>query len=274
MKRLISLILTAAMLCTLLLTGASKPKSITISDNPTIGDALEIFKSLANMKSVYDKYETKPTINDALEILKKLAGMGIKVELPPQLPSNNSKPPTVNHAPKTFNSIEEFIAFAQTDETAIKNNVLANARMPKNVLPGFEFDKISHIKGSSSVDIYYKKTNYKYDNKFDEHDNYIMSTAAYTIRLLEFKDKNTQDLEKDEYVKNAYEQLNEWGVKRLNIKNRIIYHDFGYSRDGETLLCHGFDLFEDGKRVMAWLPAIDGMDEYDMVKYLDMETLA
>jgi len=70
------------MLCTLLLTGASKPKSITISDNPTIADALEIFKSLANMKSVYDKVETKPTINDALEVLKYLAGMGILLNIP------------------------------------------------------------------------------------------------------------------------------------------------------------------------------------------------
>jgi len=41
----------------------------------TITDALEILKSLADMKSIYDKSQVKPTIGDALEVLKYLAGI-------------------------------------------------------------------------------------------------------------------------------------------------------------------------------------------------------
>jgi len=81
-KQLIALLLTATMLCTLIMpVGASKPDT----DSPskvTILDALEILKHLAKMKSIYDGTWVFPKTMDALEVLKYLAKMTPRPVLP------------------------------------------------------------------------------------------------------------------------------------------------------------------------------------------------
>jgi len=81
-RRLIALLLIAAMLCTLIMpVEASEPEA----DSPakvTIQDALEILKYLAKMDSLYNGTDVTPQMIDALEVLKYLAKMVDRPILP------------------------------------------------------------------------------------------------------------------------------------------------------------------------------------------------
>jgi len=81
-KQLLAIIIAVSICCTMIMpVGANKPDT----DNEvkiTITDAMEIFKHLARMDSIYNNIKVSPTIADAMGVLKYLARISPRPILP------------------------------------------------------------------------------------------------------------------------------------------------------------------------------------------------
>jgi hypothetical protein len=209
----------------------------------TISDAIEILKYTVGLPSVHDDSDTSPTVDEAIEILKYVAGLCNAI-------SGNDccTPSDLHHAtitPHEFSSINEFVVFVQSSDRYNSNcsritDVISAASVPQNTLPGFELSGVMY-----QEDVYI--TFWFSDGE---------SSGSYTMRY------SDNALSGGDYLAASVEQLTESGFKPMNL-DRLIYHRRGHEN-------HGFDFIEGNTRVSVWLPAIDGLSEYDMVCYLDM----
>ena len=177
---------------------------------------------------------------------------------------------TTSNTPPKDDTKEEFRKFIQNNEInergldeatrtreSVRSTVVSNVFIPSNRLLNFELTDVTY-KEDVYIGLYYTNKNYKSNNKLDESENHARSTAIYEISEL----MHTQE---------SLERFYQWGFKPLNLDDRVIYHMATYSiSDSSILLNHGFEFIEGDKRIRAWLPAIDGLSAYDMLKYLDM----
>jgi len=177
--------------------------------------------------------------------------------------------PAISTAPKKDDTKEEFRKFIQNNEihergTDVENGIktkenvlkslLNSGYVPQNCIPGFELFSVTSRDGAH-VALEYRLTDYVYDNKLDESENHARSAAIYNLYYFEGE---------SELCPLTVSQLLEWGFKPLNLDDRVIYHRLHNSM-------HGFEFMrENGRRFQVWLPAIDGLSAYDMLKYLDM----
>jgi hypothetical protein len=173
--------------------------------------------------------------------------------------------------PEYFDSIDELKTFIENDEMS-KKDVNRNAKsdsisknlssfcfVPQKSLPGFKSGQIMYIEGADIATTYTAK-DYVYDENFDGHDNYVKSTAIYSISLLEGDGRETlKQFTQGDFFKPL-----------LDDGDKTLYYRAGYCSDDKVLINHGFVFIEYGKFISVSLPAIDGLDEYDMVKYLEM----
>jgi hypothetical protein len=246
-------------------------------------------KCLAKLPSEYDNSDLNPTMTDALNLLRYLAKLEETTDWVRPTPAitTNSQPAvtstseltSVSVPVKSFESVNEFLSFIQNDKIngldgAKPEDVLSNFLVPKNRLLGFEISDVSYFSSThhgifqGSIGVYYQMTDYVYNEKLSSLDNQQQATAVYSIIFSE------DGMEFDE---GAVTQLTNAGYELLKFENRQTYYAAVYSSNShslgaEELLFHVFDFIDNGKRIRVQLPAhaVDGLDVYDMVKYLEM----
>jgi hypothetical protein len=272
-KSILALICAVSILCTaVLFAGAS-----TTDDSLTINDALNILKHLAKLEPLtneqvllYDfRNDGNISIDNALIVLKGLAKL---TELPVANKTTNSATSSEEQYCafdlRDFDTVEEVMKHIQNSDVDWKNgatneSVLSDILVPRNLLPGFELDHVL-LAGGARIILYYTKTDYVYDEKLTANENYERSSMRFSIDL-----NNNLYLNdfSDEWVKYYFDRD---GYKLLNFEDRKIYHlPYSYRDDG-FIQTHGFHFIVNGRHIMATIPPIDGLDVYDMVKYLEM----
>jgi hypothetical protein len=267
-KKIIAIACAVSILCSaFLLAGADTP-----ADNPSINDVLEILKCLAKLPSEYDNSDLNPTMTDALNLLRYLAKLeettdwvrptSALMTMPLPATSATTFELSVCIAPDSFDSVEKFLEFVKNDEK-INDSVLKDIYVPKNTLPGFELIEVTYDRNGECIVFIYEDKKYVYNEKFSRPENYELSTARYVL-LLDY-------VYESGYLQTSLEQIYGWGMKPLTLEDRLIYYKDAYALSNVTVLMgRSFDFILNERRISAWLPAVDGLDVYDMVKYLEM----
>jgi len=174
----------------------------------------------------------------------------------------------------TFTSLDTFSAFVQRSEESrlsgtkseylSRSNYLssASAIKPKKLISGLELININYME-ERHISYLYKLSNYVYDNKLSESDNSYLSLATYEV--------NYSTLDGGRERLNWFEQRDNW-IPLSERDGSVVYYGPGYfsDTDSELLVCHMYVFIAENKSVYARLPVIDGLSEYDMLKYLDM----
>jgi hypothetical protein len=206
-----------------------------------------------------------------MEILKFIAGiLSVSAELPTEITTPDTQPFIWSMPkPKSFESLEQLKEYLDTNTTSVGSEALSDLIMPKNHLPGFEKSTFSYSHGVSDYDggdsfvfmVEHISENYVYNDKFDSAKNENLSRARYRIgssgEVVKYKEIILQ-----RYIQEGYIPL--------KLDNREILYTPIYDINADLLIYYHFVYYEGDLSITAWLPAIAGLNEYDMVKYLDM----
>jgi hypothetical protein len=276
MKKLIILILALA-LC---LTACSKPEFLPEDQqgyNPIIDEIIETTKIIAPPTEI-----DKPTTT-IVEITANIPPL-TTVLSPTTTPSPTAvirnedfgvgllDPFGSGMYKWEFDSLDVFAAFVQRSEQnrtsgSSRNEYLSssndlsvrNAIMP--ILPGFELTDIEYLE-EKWISYSYKLTDYVYNEKLSESDNFYLSRAIVAVSYSPADEWN-------EYIK-WYMQGN-WSILTEHSGTTICYSPGYFSEsNSELLVCHVYAFIVGNKFVYIRLPALPGLSALDMVKYLEM----
>ena len=209
-------------------------------------------------------------------------------------PSTTATAKTVDlPTPTVKSTIEEFKAFLENEEIRIethlyhespfdgnikefnhegkkgddiRSDIFKKGLIPANRFMDYELDYVSFNdnKGNSWGNLYFQYINPNYieDSRLDPTENSEKSRASITVS---FTDEGL------EFSKEIVNDMLKKGYELIKIDGKEIYYIPAYAlSDSKILLAHCYSYVNDSKRIRVWLPEVDGLNEYDMVKYLEM----
>jgi len=132
-------------------------------------------------------------------------------------------------------------------------------KVPRNVLPSFEIESITFAVGGSMTLDFVASGNY------DCCPSSVVGCGCRALfRVMSFEGYSY-------FADDSIKQLERWGLKRLNHADFEVFH-LAFESDGK--IHHTFEYILNGQRIAATLPAIEGLSEYDMLRYLELVKVA
>jgi hypothetical protein len=255
MKKTLSLICIIGMI--IIIAGCSTPEELPVNNaNETTPDTTALITTETPANS------TAPQTTENADDTDPLRGGGI-------IASEDDMPTgTANLENRTilmeerFDTIEELTAFVNKDEALRSSHVSSFFIMPKYQIPGFELVEV--MAGASDViggiTLYYTRIGF-----VDTDPNDYASARAATVSYATHKYEEELEPFDGEMWANYRNNL---GYEILKINGEMIfYRHYTYH---DKVLGHDFAIQSHGMLVHAVLPLVDGLDRYDMVKYLEM----